>query len=77
MATDRSTGAAPAAPDIKSTTNILKETITELQKTKWPTSQEAWKLTYVVLSVILVLGIYMGALDYALTALVSKLSLIK
>jgi preprotein translocase subunit SecE len=73
-----STG-GPGAPDqtIRRTTNFLKETIVELQKTIWPTPQEAWRLTAVVLVVIIILGIYMGLLDYGMTALVSKFSLIK
>ncbi len=62
---------------IRRTTNFLKETIVELQKTIWPTQTEAWNLTAVVLVVILVLGIYMGLLDYGMTAIVSKFSLIK
>jgi preprotein translocase SecE subunit len=73
------TGGGPGNPDqsLQRTSNFLKETITELQKTKWPTTQEAWKLTYVVLTVIFVLGIYMGLLDFAMTTLVAKFSLIK
>jgi preprotein translocase subunit SecE len=59
------------------TSNFLKETLVELQKTKWPTPQEAWRLTLVVLLVILVLGIYMGTLDYLMTVFVAKFSLIK
>jgi preprotein translocase subunit SecE len=62
---------------IRRTTNFLKETIVELQKTIWPTPQEAWRLTAVVLAVILILGIYMGLLDFGMTTLVSKFSLIK
>jgi len=82
---DRPTAAKPGnsggagTPDqsIRRTSNFLKETIVELQKTIWPTPQEAWRLTAVVLTVILVLGIYMGLLDYGMTTLVSKFSLIK
>ena len=70
-------GAGTPDQSLQRTSNFLKETITELQKTKWPTPQEAWRLTAVVLVVILVLGIYMGLLDYGLTVLVSKFSLIK
>ncbi len=72
-------GGGTGTPDqsLQRTSNFLKETITELQKTKWPTTQEAWRLTTVVLTVIFVLGVYMGVLDYAFTQLVSKFSLIK
>ncbi len=62
---------------LQRTSNFLKETIVELQKTKWPTPKEAWNLTLVVLAVITILGIYMGALDYLMTVIVAKFSLIK
>jgi preprotein translocase subunit SecE len=72
-----SSGSGTPDQSIRRTTNFLKETIVELQKTIWPTPQEAWRLTAVVLTVIVVLGIYMGVLDFAMTTLVSKFSLIK
>jgi preprotein translocase SecE subunit len=59
------------------TRNYLKETITELKKTTWPTTQEANRLTLVVIAVIVVLGIYMGGLDAILSFLVSRFSLIR
>jgi preprotein translocase subunit SecE len=85
MAIERQTNAKaggtvpPGTPEqgLQRTSNFLKETIVELQKTKWPTPQEAWRLTLVVLMVILVLGIYMGTLDYLMTVFVAKFSLIK
>lgn len=85
MAIERQTNAkaggtgAAGTPDqgLHRTGNFLKETIVELQKTKWPTPQQAWRLTVVVMAVIIALGIYMGALDYLMTVLVSKFSLIK
>ena len=80
MAVERQSGAGGSGTPEQSlsrTSNFLKETIIELQKTKWPTTQEAWNLTLVVLAVIITLGIYMGCLDFLFTALVSKFSLIK
>ena len=59
-------------PSLEKTTNFLKEVQTELKKTTWPTKQEAFKLTYVVIAVIIVLGIYMAGLDVFLSALVNK-----
>ena len=70
-------GAGTPDQSLQRTSNFLKETLAELQKTKWPTKQEAWRLTIVVLTVIGVLGIYMGTLDFLLTTLVAKFSLIK
>jgi preprotein translocase subunit SecE len=48
--------------------NTLKETLVELQKTTWPTRAEANRLTAVVIGIIVVLGIYMGLLDAALSS---------
>jgi preprotein translocase subunit SecE len=61
-----------AEPSLEKTTNFLKEVQTELKKTTWPTRQEALKLTYVVIAVIVVLGIYMAGLDLILSALVNR-----
>lgn len=72
---------APAGPvsseNLQRTTNFLQETIVELKKTTWPTKHEAGRLTAVVIGVITVLGFYMGTLDFVLTKLVEKFSLIK
>jgi preprotein translocase SecE subunit len=70
-------GAGSPEQNLQRTSNFLKETYVELQKTKWPTSHEAWQLTSIVLAVIIVLGIFMGGMDFLLTALVAKFSLIK
>lgn len=55
----------------------LQEVMTELKKTTWPTHQEATRLTMVVIAVLVALGLYMGVLDWGLSALVNKFSLIK
>lgn len=57
--------------------NYVKEVIVELKKTTWPTKKESNRLTIVVISVIFVLGCYMGTLDYVLSYLVNRFSLIK
>ncbi|HZT42597.1 MAG TPA: preprotein translocase subunit SecE [Chthonomonadaceae bacterium] len=57
--------------------SYLQEVVTELKKTTWPTNQEATRLTLVVIAVLVALGIYMGALDWGFSVLVSKFSLIK
>jgi preprotein translocase subunit SecE len=58
-------------PSLEKTTTFLKEVQTELKKTTWPTSQEALRLTYVVIAVIIVLGLYMAGLDILLSKLVN------
>ena len=77
MKSGGSAGSGPAAPDMQRTRNILQETIVELKKTTWPTKQEATRLTMVVLGVIVAMSIYMGVLDFILSFIVKKFSLIK
>jgi len=42
----------------------LRDTRAELRKVRWPTRQEAWGLTRIVLAVTLVMALFMGLLDY-------------
>ena len=70
-------GVAGAGASPQRAHNYLQEVMTELKKTTWPTRQEATRLTMVVIGVIIALGIYMGALDWLLSTLVNKFSLIK
>ena len=73
MAIERQTKvAAPSEPSLEKTSNFLKEVMTELQKTTWPTKQEAQRLTYVVIGVICVLGVYMWGLDTVFGFFVSR-----
>ena len=46
-----------------------RETIGELHKVNWPTPKEAWRLTKIVIMVILVMGALLGGLDFAFTKL--------
>ena len=48
---------------------FYRETIAELKKVSWPTRAEAISLTRVVLVVILVMGAFLGFLDYVFTQL--------
>ncbi len=64
---------APAETTPAPAQNFLSETYTELQKTTWPTRPEALRLTYVVIAVIVVLGLYMAALDFTLGAIFSRI----
>jgi preprotein translocase SecE subunit len=59
----------PPEQNLKVARNTLQETIVELKKTTWPTRAEANRLTAVVIGVILVLALYMGLLDAALSSL--------
>jgi len=50
---------------------FFRESVGELRKVSWPTRQDAWNLTKIVLLVIVVMGVYLGLLDYIFTALMS------
>lgn len=43
---------------------FIKEVIAELKKVRWPTRQETIRLTAVVIGVSIIVGIYLGGLDY-------------
>jgi preprotein translocase subunit SecE len=42
----------------------LRDTRAELRKVHWPTRQEAWNLTKVVLMVTISMALFLGLLDY-------------
>jgi len=56
---------------------FLHEVWVELQKTTWPTPKEAWRLTTVVIGVIVAVAVYVGAIDYILTFLTKRFDIIK
>jgi preprotein translocase subunit SecE len=51
----------------------FRETIGELRKVSWPTPQEAWKLTKVVLAVMAATAIFLGVLDEAFSRIIALL----
>ncbi len=50
-----------------------RETIGELRKVTWPTSDEAWKMTGIVLVVMAIMAALLGALDFAFSRMISFL----
>ena len=48
-------------------TRYFRETRAELRKVSWPTRQEAWNLTRLVLMVTVFMAILLGLLDYLFT----------
>lgn len=50
-----------------------RETIGELRKVTWPTSQEAWKMTRLVLVVMVLTAMLLGVLDLAFSRLIKLL----
>jgi preprotein translocase subunit SecE len=51
----------------------LKDTLSELRQVRWPTRQATIKLTGIVIGISLLVGIYIGLLDYAFTHLLTFL----
>ncbi len=64
-------------PTLSRSRGFMREVWVELQKTTWPTPQEAWRLTMVVLAVIIAVAVYIGVIDYLLTWLTTKFQLLK
>ncbi len=50
-----------------------RETVGELRKVTWPTPMEAWKMTRLVLVVMVIMAIILGILDFAFSRLISLL----
>jgi preprotein translocase subunit SecE len=42
----------------------LRDTRAELRKVTWPTREEAWKLTLIVLGTVVVMSLILGAADF-------------
>ena len=69
---------APAVkPPTRGVGQFFREVLVELRKTTWPTPKEAWRLTSVVLGVILIVAVYIGTIDFVLSTLTKKFNLIK
>ena len=71
--TPEPTGPAPAPKR----SNFLNEVLVELKKVTWPTLPEAWRLTVVVLFVIISVAIFVGAIDFVLSTLTARFHVIK
>ena len=50
-----------------------KSTVGELRKVSWPTPQEAWRLTKVVLMVVFVMAAILGLLDFIFSRVIAAL----
>jgi preprotein translocase subunit SecE len=50
-----------------------RETIGELRKVTWPTPEEAWKMTRLVLIVMIIMALVLGVLDLAFSRLIRLL----
>jgi preprotein translocase subunit SecE len=50
-----------------------RETVGELRKVTWPTPPEAWKMTKLVLLVMVLMASILGLLDFLFSQLISLL----
>ncbi len=64
-----------AAEEKKGKENSLvryfRETMAELRKVRWPSREETWMLTRVVLVVTLAMAVFLGVLDFVFRQLLS------
>ncbi len=52
---------------------FLKEVQEELKKVVWPTRDEVIRLTFVVILISLVVGLFLGGIDFVLTKITQLL----
>ena len=52
-------------------TRWWRETVGELRKVTWPTPQEAWRLTKVVIATMILMSAVLGLLDFIFTQLIA------
>lgn len=52
---------------------FIQQTYDELKKVVWPTREELVRLTVIVLIISLIVGLYIGAIDYVLTKITETL----
>ncbi len=67
---------AEKAEKIKKESSIqrwYRETLGELRKVTWPTPQEAWRLTRIVLVVMFGMSALLGLLDFVFSKLITLL----
>ena len=54
-------------------TNFFKETKQELNKVTWPTREELWQATVVVIFTTFILAVFIGAVDFVLSGIMRLL----
>ncbi|MEK7092082.1 MAG: preprotein translocase subunit SecE [Patescibacteria group bacterium] len=52
---------------------FLQEVIEELKKVTWPTQQEIVRLTIIVIAISILVGLYIGGLDFILVKITELL----
>jgi preprotein translocase SecE subunit len=69
MTTHAKKASTKSAPAKKSRLSFFPGVVAELRKAHWPTRQEAFRLSILVLVVCAIVGAILGALDLAFTEL--------
>jgi len=54
--------------------DFFRESKAELKKVTWPTRKQVWYSTLMVVLLTIVLGIYLGLVDFALTGVLRGLT---
>jgi preprotein translocase subunit SecE len=54
--------------------DFFRESKAELKKVSWPTKKQVWYSTLVVVLLTVALGVYLGVVDFALTAVLRGLT---
>jgi len=52
---------------------FFQQTYDELKKVVWPTKEQLFRLTFVVIAISVVVGLYIGSIDFILTKLTEEL----
>lgn len=61
----------PSARQRRLNLKFFSEVIAELKKAVWPTRREAIRLTSMVLSIVLAVGLILGIVDYGFSRLIT------
>ena len=62
---------ADSAPEF-SIGRFIREVFDELRKVVWPTWGELYRYTLVVIVTVIILGVFIGGVDYALTEILKR-----
>ncbi len=52
---------------------FVQQTYDELKRVVWPTREQLFRLTFVVIAISVVVGVYIGGIDFVLTKLTQEL----
>jgi preprotein translocase subunit SecE len=54
--------------------DFFRSGVVELKKVKWPSRQELISYTLVVLTVVLIMTLFLGVIDYGILSLVNRIT---